>query len=158
MALSVPDLIIEFLRGIGLAVEERGLTIATILPGITVDKGGLVIDRAQMVYPGDLLHEAGHLAILPKAEREGLSVNVGANGGFEMGAIAWSYAAALHLGLPAEVVFHEAGYKGGASALCENFTQGRYIGVPILQWRGLTDAPRSGSETSYPAMKRWVCE
>ncbi|MDB6118206.1 MAG: hypothetical protein JWO08_1987 [Verrucomicrobiaceae bacterium] len=156
MVLAVADLIIEFLRGIGLSVQERTLTIDTILPGITVDRGGLIIDRAQMTYPGDLLHEAGHLAIMPKAERDGLSVNVGADPGYEMGAIAWSYAAAVHLGLPAEVVFHDAGYKAGASALRENFAEGRYIGVPILQWRGLADAP--GSATGYPAMKQWLCE
>ncbi len=156
MALATADLIIEFLRGIGLAVEERALTIPTILPGITVDKGGLVVDRAQMAHPGDLLHEAGHLAVLPKAEREGLSVDVGADGGLEVGAMAWSYAAAVHLGLPAEVVFHDEGYKGGASALRDNFTKGHYIGVPILQWRGLADAP--GAETGYPAMKQWLCE
>lgn len=157
MTLSVADQIIEFLRGIGLSVEERPLTGPTILPGITVDKGGLVIDRAKMSYPGDLLHEAGHLAILPKAERDGLSVNVGTDPGFEMGAIAWSYAASVHLGIPVEEVFHPAGYKGGASALCENFTQGRYVGVPILEWRGLTDKTDK-TATRYPAMKQWLCD
>ena len=48
-----------------------------------------------------------------------------------MMAIAWSYAAAVHLGLDPAVVFHEAGYRGGSGSLIENFAQERYIGVPI---------------------------
>jgi len=158
MAAPIADQIVDFLRSIGLVVEERELTGPTILPGITVDKGGIVIDREKLAYPGDLLHEAGHLAIVPKAEREGLSVNVGTNPGYEMGAIAWSYAASVHLGLPAEVVFHEQGYKGGAHALTQNFEGGHFIGYPMLVWRGLTDSPKSDSPTRYPAMKQWLCD
>ncbi len=158
MASTVADQIVDFLRTIGLTVEERELTGPTILPGITVDNGGLVIDRDKMAYPGDLLHEAGHLAIVPKTEREGLSVNVGTDPGFEMGAIAWSYAACLHLGLPADVVFHPYGYKDGSATLCENFARGSFIGVPILEWRGLTHSPKSDAPTRYPAMKQWLCD
>ena len=73
---------------------------------------------------------------------------------------AWSYAAAMHLGLAPSVLFHEAGYKGGAANLIENFAAGRYIGLPILVWRGLTDAPdsRTVTATTYPGMKRWLAE
>ena len=119
-----------------------------------------MVDHAAIKYPGDLLHEAGHLAVIPTVERAQLHENVGDNGGFEMAAIAWSYAASLHLGLAPSVVFHQNGYRGGADSLIENFTQRRYIGVPILTWRGLADAPsqdESGTH-GYPAMKRWLAE
>ena len=152
--------IINFLRSIGLGIIERAITDATVLPGITVAHGALVVDHALIKYPGDLLHEAGHLAVVPTAERAQLHENVGDNGGHEMAAIAWSYAAALHLGLAPSVVFHENGYRGDADWLVESFTQRRYIGVPILTWRGLADPPSEGESGThgYPEMKRWLTE
>jgi hypothetical protein len=36
--------------------------------------------------------------------------------GEEMAAIAWSYAACVHLGLEPTVVFHSDGYKGGSES------------------------------------------
>ena len=152
--------IIGFLRSIGLDVIERPITVATVLPGITVAHGALVVDRAAVKYPGDLLHEAGHLAVVPAVERKLLHENVGHDGGNEMAAIAWSYAAALHLGLAPSVVFHENGYRGGANSLTENFTQRRYVGVPMLTWRGLVDPPLKdeASDAGYPTMKRWLAE
>lgn len=158
---NTTDRIIAFLREIGLRVEQRALPQPTILPGISVDAGTLLFDPERLTYPGDLLHEAGHLAVLPSAERAGLAANVGQDGGFEMAAIAWSYAAALHLGLPIEIVFHDAGYKGGARAIREAFGGGHYFGVPVLAWRGLTDDRRAAapaSATRYPAMKKWLCD
>lgn len=150
--------IVNFLREIGLAVHERPVLEISVLPGISVDHGALVLDRAKLKYPGDLLHEAGHLAVVPPYEREQCHENVGADGGMEMGAIAWSYAAALHLGIDPSVVFHDDGYRGGADSLRENFATGHYVGVPILVWRGLTTAPaRSELEApGYPHMTRWL--
>ena len=55
-----------------------------------------------------------------------------------MMAIAWSYAASVHLQLDPSVVFHADGYRGGSQSLIENFTGGRYIAVPTLQWLGMT--------------------
>ena len=69
----------------------------------------------------------------------------------EVGAIAWSYAAALHLRLDPAVVFHAHGYRGGSESILENFREGRYIGVPFLRWIGLAD-------DSYPRMARWLRE
>ena len=147
---TVVDRILEFLTTIGLEVRLEPIEAPTVLPGITVDHGALVVDEARLSYAGDLLHEAGHLAVVPAAERGELTVNVGADGGNEMAALAWSYAAARHLGLAPEVVFHDDGYRGGARTLVENFEEGRYVGVPILVWRGLT------STEAYPSMERWL--
>ena len=150
--------IILFLREIGLTVVERSITKPTVLPGVEVEHGVLVVDRATLEYPGDLLHEAGHFAVVPPLEREQFHVNVGEDGVMEMGAIAWSYAAALHLGIAPALVFHNAGYRGGAGSLLDNFAAAQYVGVPILTWRGLADAPTTHDPRSagYPRMKRWL--
>ena len=58
-------IIVAFLEEIGLPVRFRDLDEAGFLPGITVEAGGLNVDREKLLYPGDLLHEAGHLAVLP---------------------------------------------------------------------------------------------
>ena len=94
------DQIIAFLGAIGLRVREQELPENCVLPGISIDAGILLVDRKKLLYPGDLLHEAGHRAVVPGAERVLLSVNVGDEGGMEMGAIAWSYAAVVAIGLP----------------------------------------------------------
>ncbi len=148
---------LPFLAEIGLVVRERPLPAATFLPGILIERGTLVIDRDRLAYPGDLLHEAGHLAVVPPAERATLHDNLQTGPGEEMAAIAWSYAAALHLGIDPAVVFHSAGYKGGAQSLIENFGAGRYFGVPLLQWYGLTRERDDGSGAAvYPKMDGWL--
>jgi hypothetical protein len=135
-------------------VEEHEIPDSTFLPGITVREGVLLFDPSRLEYPGDLLHEAGHLAILPPPERQRVSGSFGDDGGNEMAAIAWSFAACRHLGLPVNVLFHAEGYKGDAACLAENFTEGRYVGVPILEWRGMA---RTRGESVYPTMLHWLC-
>lgn len=158
---SVADEIISFLIEIGLQVTKGEIQQKTFLPGITVDRGTLIVDESKLLYPGDLLHEAGHLAVIPKQKREQKRNDVGKKAAEEMMAIAWSYAALVHLGLDPSVVFHNGGYRGGSEALIENFTAGRYIGVPMLQWIGLTAdekrAPQMGIRP-YPSMIKWLLE
>ncbi len=150
-----------FLTGIGLRVDFRADGEKTFLPGIGVRNGILTIDEPRLLYPGDILHEAGHVAMLPPGERLEAHGDMGDSGGLEMAALAWSYAAALHLGLSPAVVFHEAGYRGGSQAILENFAAGRYVGVPMLEWAGLTvTEPRATARgvAPYPSMLRWLRE
>lgn len=74
----------------------------------------------------------------------------------EMMAIAWSYAACVHLGIDAKFVFHDNGYKGGGSSIAENFKEGRYFGVPVLKWVGMCNNPEE--ENGYPKMIKWLRE
>jgi hypothetical protein len=138
-----------FLDSIGLPVRAAAVPERTFLPGLHIHHGTLLVDESRLLYPGDLLHEAGHLAVMEPERRPSLAGDVGDSGGEEMAAIAWSYAAAMHLGIPPEVVFHEDGYRGGAANLVENFTLGRPIGLPYLKWIGL-----AGDD--YPTMRRWL--
>jgi hypothetical protein len=142
----------EFLSSIGIVVRLEPIGHATILPGLTVDHGELVIDQALLRHVGDVLHEAAHIAVTPAIERAGLNVNVGDDGGSEMAALAWSYAAARHLDIDARIVFHDAGYRGAAQSLIDNFDQGYYVGVPILVWRGMT------TDRDFPIMSRWLAD
>ena len=138
----------DFLHNVGLPICSTPIDRPTFLPGITVRDGVLLVDESQLLYPGDLLHEAGHLAVLSPLERARATAPFDVEAGWEMAAIAWSFAALMHLEIDPAVVFHEGGYKGGSKALLENFAEKRYIGVPLLQWTGMT------SEATFPAMLR----
>jgi hypothetical protein len=156
---SIFATIAAFLAEIGLPVEIGEIRQPTFLPGIHAESGILRVDSAKLSWPGDLLHEAGHLALLTGEQRRQVMGNVGDDGGAELGAIAWSYAAAVHLRLDPGVVFHEHGYHGGSQSILQNFAGGRYIGVPMLQWLGLClDANNAFSlgDKPYPHMLRWM--
>lgn len=142
--------IARFLDGIGIPVRAGRLEEPTFLPGIMIDGGRLLVDEERLLHPGDLLHEAGHIAVMSPETRGRIRGDLGQAPGDEMAAIAWSYAALLHLGLEPEVVFHPDGYHGESDAIIANFGQGRYFGVPMLQWYGIVD------QDSYPAMQRWL--
>jgi hypothetical protein len=135
------------------------------LPGILVREGGLVVDVDRLRYPGDLLHEAGHLAVLAPSRRRAFG-DPGGTGGLDMReveiqAIAWSYAAAIHLQLDPALVFHAGGYHGHAAGLLRNFALGVHIGVSHLQDAGMAvtvkEAERLGA-LPYPHMIRWLRE
>ncbi len=152
---DVPDLarVVAFLRGIGLAVEPRTVPADTILPAMTVEDGTLLYDPAQPGWIGDMLHEAGHLAVTDPALRDTLP-EVGSDPAEEMASIAWSYAAAGALDMPIATLFHP-GYKGGPDYLIAAFEGGAYIGLPMLSYWGMAaradeDAPQ------FPAMRAWL--
>lgn len=69
---EVIETIIEFLREIGLKVLLGQHEGDSFLPGIRIKTGGLSIDPSQVLHPGDILHEAGHLTTLPYAVRSKL--------------------------------------------------------------------------------------
>jgi hypothetical protein len=154
-----------FLNGIGLEVIRGKTKGETFLPGIEVKDGRLIVDEPHLLYPGDLLHEAGHLAVLPPKLRSRLNGDlmetVMDTALLEVAAIAWSYAACLHLEIDPRVVFHPAGYKGKADALLMGFNCGVYPGANQLQaagmalQRGQTDGP---GRQPYPKMLKWLRE
>ena len=116
-----------------------------------------MVDEPRLLHPGDLLHEAGHIAIasLEERKREKFKPTLGD----EITAIAWSYAAACHLGIDPAIVFHPAGYRGASSAFLTNFAAGRYVGTPLLQSYGMTVEPKRAlaeGTKPFPWMLRWV--
>ncbi len=154
---EVLERIFSFLRGIGLSVRIAPVPSTSFLPGIQMVSGGLRVDPGALRYPGDLLHEAGHLAVMTP-ERRAEEFPGSTDPAEEMAAIAWSYAAALHIGIPPEVVFHPDGYRGQAASLLERYRSGDCVGLPILWWVGMTTQPLPGSPSIYPRMLRWLRE
>jgi hypothetical protein len=146
--------ILDFLDAIGISVKITELAEATFLPGMTVRGETLLLDPDRLTWPGDLLHEAGHIAVADPLLREP-GATVSAEPGEEIAAIAWSYAAAMAIGLPTRTVFHEGGYRGEGASLAENFENGQYIGVPLLQWFGMASVQPGTAMPPYPHMMRW---
>lgn len=147
---------LEFLTSIGLPVRETSFEQPSFLPGLLIDKGELLLDRARLLYPGDVLHEAGHIAVTVAAERPLLGADVIENNpqkaGEELAVLLWTYAACRHLDIPPIVVFHPEGYKGQSEWLIDVFTNGQYMGLPLLVWMGMT------TTDGFPAMTRWLRE
>ena len=154
--------IVAFVNGIGVPCREGDVQPDTFLPGVDIVNGAIIYDTKRLVSPGDILHEAGHIAVLSKEDREKVSSpDVSGDlqpGGAEMAAIAWSWAAIQHLGIAPDVVFHEKGYHGESPQIIMNFSNRRYFGVSLLQWFGMTVERTSENEkvAIYPEMKHWL--
>jgi hypothetical protein len=157
--------ILTFLDEIQLSATEGFVSPDSFLPGIRIAGGTLVFDRAALRWPGDLLHEAGHIAVAPASLRSSLddaldSAHSVANAG-EVEATAWAYAATVHLRLAPSVLFHEGGYRGHSAGLIMSYSYGVYPGAFSLAQAGMTfvgaDAERAGVPP-YPRMARWLRE
>jgi len=147
----------DFVREIGIDVRPAQLPDTTFLPGLDIRDGMILVDEERLAYPGDLLHEAGHLAVTDAAERGAPTLSP--SDGDEMAAIAWSYAAAKHLDIDPAIVFHPHGYRGSSQAFVENFSAGRTFGQPLLQYYGMTFEPRHAALNgviAFPHMLRWL--
>ncbi|MXV17044.1 hypothetical protein [Hufsiella ginkgonis] len=153
-----------FISSVGLDLYFEHIEEATVLPGIQLRNGAMVVDRARLLYPGDLLHEAGHLAVLPASVRRTMSDRLASDDiqlGGEIMAFAWSYAACVYLEIDPHIVFHAHGYQGGGEYVVSNFTSGNTVGVPLMEWFGLTYTKKTADELGklpYPHMQKWVCD
>lgn len=157
--------IIGFLRQIGIDVQEGELPPGSFLPGVRITRGGLLVDLQQLLWPGDLLHEAGHLAVVPAAVRaaldDALQEAPDVQYGGEIEATAWAWAASRYLGLDAAVLFHDGGYRGHAAGLRLSFEMGVFLGVSGLVHTGMTTFSRDATQTglpAYPQMRIWLRE
>jgi quercetin dioxygenase-like cupin family protein len=157
--------ITSFLNQIGIRCSTEALHGNTFLPGVDIRNGDIVMDPALLLHPGDILHEAGHLAVTSASERSQLNGNVGEHEsnalGQEIAAILWSYAALKAIGFSEEVVFHEQGYKGQSDWHIGNFRAGNYIGLPLLEWMGLCAGAEKATVMGvepFPKMLKWVRE
>lgn len=150
--MSDRDRIVAFLREVGVEVVV-GPSGDGFLPGLRVDAGRLLVDPARLEWPGDLLHEAGHLALVPAEKRSSTGDEVEVPGvpmgQIEPAAMLWSYAASLHLGIDPATVFHGGGYRGRGPDLLRTFGFGVYPGLPVLRQLGL-----AGDD--FPRMERWL--
>ena len=140
-----------WVQGVGVPVRVEAIAGDTFLPGLTIENGALVVDPARLEWPGDILHEAAHIALTPPSRRPVVGGKLTVTPAEEMAALAWSYAAAVGAGIDPAIVFHEGGYKNGGANLIAHYVSGLPPGgpgVPMLQWWGLTN--------SFPRMNAWI--
>lgn len=162
-SMHLPEILSSFVKDVGLEVSYEPIETKTFLPGILVRRGGLVIDKKKLLYPGDILHEAGHLAVMPLSIRQNMNNDLGNDDiqkGGEMMAIAWSYAACIYLNIDPYIVFHEQGYRGGGKDLVKNFEKGNILGLPLLQWQGMSYGVKEAERLKvqpFPHMVQWLC-
>ncbi|HEX8207211.1 MAG TPA: hypothetical protein VF587_14215 [Solirubrobacteraceae bacterium] len=146
--------IAAWLGEVGVEVVVTELGEDTFLPGIAVERGRLLVDEAKLTWPGDLLHEAAHIAVAPAEMRSLMTGDVAVEGldmaRLEQAAVPWSYAAALDIGIDPALVFHAGGYRGKSEGLLRTFGFGVYPGLPLLVEAGLT------TPEAYPGMLRWL--
>ncbi len=155
--------VIDFLISIGIEIAAEKSDGESFLPGIIVENGGLLVDEEKLQYPGDLLHEAGHLAIAPSDIRPDLNDEVvipGVNMDvMEVQVTAWAYAAIVYLGLEPQILFHQGGYKGMSDSLIFTFGMGIYPGANGLENIGMTalgENARKLGVAPYPNMLKWL--
>lgn len=151
------DKICDFLDRIGIDYSFGPAGDDSFLPGLRIDAGKVVIDREVVPYPGDILHEAGHLALVPGEERPTLdqeSLAKRESGqGEEIACQLWTFLVCREIGLPPQVVFHEGGYRGGSDWFIENYENGIYMGLPLLTWMGVTEPELVDGK---PVVKQWL--
>src|SRR5437763_16447249 len=99
--------IVTFLNSIGVGIRLGPVDVPTAFPGVLIQRGTLVVDEQKLLSPGDVLHEAAHIALAPpERRRTDFAFLHDAVGGEEITTIAWCWAALLSLDLRPEAVFH----------------------------------------------------
>ena len=175
------EAIVVFLDRVGIAAELLDHPVEGFLDGVVVEHGRLRIGPNAQVEA--VLHEAGHLATMPKPFRHLLGDNLarGQRQVFEwvrqadldpecalvkhllqvsdLEATAWAFAAGRALGFPDEKIIPDHGYGGEGASIRVCCQLGRYFGINGLAAAGMCDhgfAARMRGNPAYPAMLRWV--
>lgn len=171
--------VVDFLKEIGISVRfEENVT--GFLEHIRIENGGLVIDPAH-AQASSVLHEAGHLAGLPK------NIRHLANGSLKdvlklacekMGsapidspyfravvqatdpeATAWAWAAGKHLELPEEEIIQDHEYDNDGAVERMRLGARQYYGINGLQNAGfcvLRKNPYRPDLPEYPKLAYWL--
>lgn len=151
---------LAFLAEVGIPVRLRqGEEMDQPVDGFIIAGGTVVIDPATPVWPGDLLHEGGHIAVTDPARRATLGA-LEPDQTEEYMAIAWSYAAAKQCDVGLRQLFHPEGYKGSYEFAAKCYALGRFEGADGLAALGMAEldlmrALAAGVPT-YPNMIRWL--
>lgn len=152
------DKCVDFLNAIGIHTLFREVENDSFLPGLSIENGTIVVDINQLQHPGDILHEAGHIAVVPAKDRSRLTatsiINRTNREAEEMMAIAWSYAVCIYLEIDPYFVFHAEGYRNGGVYIVESCGNNTYFGSSMLQQIGLT--ADESKTSSFPNLKQWL--
>lgn len=170
-----------FVAGIGLPIQIVHGAVGFIEHVLIAD-GGLHVDpRAS---PSAILHEAGHLAVMPACYRHYLNGDVGEGvhrmfrdmdelehapdsplmrAALQAGdpeATAWAFAAGLSLGLPIELIILDHEYGGEGEAIRIALSAKSYLGIHGIAHAGFcvvrANPYSSHSLPAYPELSYWL--
>ncbi|MBP6303963.1 MAG: hypothetical protein KBG24_06515 [Bacteroidia bacterium] len=154
---------VNFIVSVGIQARKAQLSEGLPIPGISVENGVLLVDEDNLLYPGDLLYQAGRIAILPENERSQYMGKDDPNKDKEategMVAMCWAWAALTHLQLSPEIVFHNNGYKGQSLQIIHGYQSGAYMGLPMLQLYDMAYEPHQAIARGlnpFPFMYKWI--
>ncbi len=165
---------IEFVRSVGLDVRVAKGPIRGFIRHVRIEQGVLLID--DKCAASALLHEAGHLAIIPGDFRHLASSNVSKaiRVGFEAAnaagldaipdepmicammqtsdpeATAWAFAAGRAIGVPDDQIILDREYGGDGRMQRVMLAGGHHLGIHGLQHAGMCRVRQ------YPEMIRWL--
>ena len=149
-----------FVRSVGIDVERGDAGPSRrCFPGLDIRYGAVLIDESRLIQPGRhpargrpyrgarIRRSAWRSGSRRRAERSlrrshGLTRRRCISGS-----------------TPTLVFYPGSSFQGEAPTLIENFAEGRYIGVPLLQRYGMSVEPRPAAERGvepFPHMLRWV--
>jgi hypothetical protein len=138
-------------------------------------EGELFFDSSSCA--ADLLHEAGHIAIVPTIFRHGINDDVDEGFGalFENDkvrnlhpdhplmrallqcgdceATAWAWAAGVAIGLPPSAIIRNRDYGSSGAMVRTQLLGLSYLGIHGLHHAGLCRLPRAGG---FPTMRKWL--
>lgn len=174
--------IIVFLTDIGL-VCHTSPGAGGFCSGVEIRAGELYVDL-DVVSPSSLLHEAGHLALIPSPYRSWMSGNLFKSfraifddvtsktedpdnpvlraviQATDPEATAWAWAAGKHLGLPENVIIEPKDYQDAGEDVALMLRMGRYLGINGLMHAGFTQHSKMIAEMRgeplFPQMKQWL--
>jgi hypothetical protein len=168
-------LIAAELATIGIEAEKRSHA-SGFLDGIRIEKGRLLYSSD--APPSNLLHEAGHLAIMPTAFRhlaedrlsqvfaamgEALQRRMDETGNpddpliraimqcSDMEATAWAWAFGVRVGLPHDIIILDSEYGGDGAGVRMQVSHGMYLGINGLRAAGMVQSVRT-----YPQLSKWL--
>lgn len=170
--------ITKFLNDIGIKTHDSP-GASGLVDGVEIRGGELHIDHDCSV--SDLLHEAGHIAIIPLQFRPHLGGNL--HKGMKIiwdeltamnlhpdhslhraviqasdaEATAWAWAAGLKIGLPHQEIIGDEDYQGYGRGIKEMLQYNAYAGINGLAHAGMCKRGiTTPKEQHYPIMQRWV--
>lgn len=162
--------------------EKIGLQLAWepgangFLKGIRIDKGRILVDPGAAASA--LLHEAGHLAILPPDLRHKATGDLEAllsdmatiladepiDSPYQRAllqcsdteATAWAWAAGIAAGLSHTEIIQDQEYDGGGADIRVSLACRAYVGIHGLKHADFCVLPRQQNTNGYPHMLKWL--
>ncbi len=169
-AIPNQEAVLTFLRSIGLEVF-RVVQASGFIDNIQIEQGKLLVSPEASI--ADILHEAGHLAVLPgyvraKAETDlsqvfqsmfdDLSIRDvdtqkyrAAIQSGECEATAWAFAAGRFLEIPSTMIIEDGNYNDEGAVIRLSLQCNSYFGINGLVFSGMCPSVKR-----YPQMARWL--